>query len=400
MSLFSNLFKRNTQNEVVAPDTYQENNALAAIFGKINLDDTATALSAFFAAVQLISNSVAQLPIVVKTNDEVNTAHPINSIFKNTLMSKYVFMKQMINDLLIHGNAYAYIERAQDGTPINLIYCQNGDCTPHFNKNTQELWYRVFCVRGKVEPVNVIHLYKDSFDGWQGRSIISFAQNVLKLGLATDKSASRYYSSGCSIQGALTIKGTRKNSKEQARQAFIETHSGANASGLVILDDDMSYTPLSSNANESQMLEARLFNVQEIARYFNISPVLLGDLSKTSYSTIEQANIEFVLHTLMPYIVMIEDEFNRKLVKPSEKNVTVDLDESALLRGDKKTTSAYLKELTSAGIISLNEARRILGLPEKEGCDELIIPYTDTTQNTVGNKEEEPDEDTNEEPDE
>jgi len=67
----------------------------------------------------------------------------------------------------------------------------------------------------------------------------------------------------------------------------------------------MSYTPLSGNANETQMLETRLFNVAEIARYFNINPVLLGDLSKSSYNTIEAANLEFLTHTLMPYVSMV-----------------------------------------------------------------------------------------------
>lgn len=67
----------------------------------------------------------------------------------------------------------------------------------------------------------------------------------------------------------------------------------------------MTYTPLSGNANETQMLETRLFNVAEISRYFNINPVLLGDLSKSSYNTIEAANLEFLTHTLMPYVSMV-----------------------------------------------------------------------------------------------
>jgi len=149
----------------------------------------------------------------------------------------------------------------------------------------------------------------------------------------------------------------------------------------------MEYTPLSGNANENQMLETRLFNVAEISRYFNISPVLLGDLSKSSYNTIEAANIEFLTHTLMPYVSMIQDEFNRKLVKPSEVGISIDLDESYLIKADKNSTANYLKTLVDGGIITRNEARTQLGYNEIEGCDKLIVPYTSISDNTINEKD-------------
>lgn len=150
----------------------------------------------------------------------------------------------------------------------------------------------------------------------------------------------------------------------------------------------MSYTPLSGNANETQMLETRLFNVAEIARYFNINPVLLGDLSKSSYNTIEAANLEFLTHTLMPYVSMVQDEFNRKLVKPSEAGITIDLDESYLIKADKDSTAQYLKTLVDSGIITRNEARKQLGYNEMEGCDDLIVPFTNIKDNTIGKQQE------------
>ena len=136
------------------------------------------------------------------------------------------------------------------------------------------------------------------------------------------------------------------------------------------------------------MLETRLFNVAEISRYFNINPVLLGDLSKSSYNTIEAANLEFLTHTLMPYVSMVQDEFNRKLVKPSEAGITIDLDESYLIKADKNSTAQYLKTLVDSGIISRNEARKQLGYNEIKGCDDLIVPFTNIKDNTIGNQEE------------
>lgn len=369
----------------------REDSATSLIFGGYKLEDSATSLSAFYAALELISNSIAQLPILVKKNNEVDKNHPINFLFKDGLMSKYNLIKMLITDVILHGNAYCYIERAKDGTPIGLVYCEHGTVTVLYDKNKQELYYQIpFIRKSNIEPINVLHLFKDSNNGIIGRSLITYANQVIKLSQATDKAARNYYASGCALQGALTIKGARKGAKEQARQAFADTH-GDKGSGLVILDDDMSYQQLSSNANDSQMLEARSFNVAEIARYFNINPILLGDKSGASYNSIELANIEFVTHTLLPYVVMMQDEFNRKLVKPSEDGITVDIDETWLMKGDQKTTAEYLSKLTSSGIMTINEARNHLGLSPVEGGDEVQIPYTKIVDNKISgiNNEEE-----------
>lgn len=383
-----NIFKRSNSN--IAETTYpQEQSATSLIFSNY-LDGVATSLSAYYAAKELICNSVAQLPIRIKRNNEIDFNHSLNFIFRNTLLSKFNFIKMLVSDIIDYGKAYAYIKRAKDGTPISLVYCENGSCMEHYDSRKQELYYTApFIRKGKIEPVDIIHLYKNSKDGVKGIALRSYANTIITLAQATDKAASKYYSSGCALQGALTIKGSRRNSKEQARQAFQESH-GENGSGLVILDDDMTYTQLSSNANDSQMLEARTFNVDEIARFFNINPVLIGDLTHTSYNTIEAANIEFVTHTLMPYIALFEDEFNRKLIKPSEYGIiSIDFDESFLLRGDKTTTANYLKNLVSGGIMSVNEARAQLGLQEKANCDDLIIAFTNIQDNKINKEDEE-----------
>ena len=390
MRIFGLEINRRNNEQQPTPVLPSEPSATSVIFAGYNLDGSATSLSAFYAAMELISNSVAQLPILVKRNNKIDTNHPINLLFKDSLISKFNFMKMLITDVILHGNGFAYIERAADGTPINLIYCEYGTVNIVYNRQKQEVYYQIpFIKKGKIEQIDVIHLYKDSKDGIQGISLSAYASEVIKLSKATDKAASKYYSSGCALQGALTIKGARKGAKDQARQAFQETH-GDRGSGLVILDDDMTYTPISSNANESQMIEARTFNVAEIARFFNINPILLGDNSGANFSSIEAANIEFVSHTLQPYITMIEDEFNRKLVKPSEsKNIFIDIDEKFLMKGDMNTTAEYLTKLTSAGVMSINEAREHLGLIPVDGGDECRIPYTKIEDNNLNKNKEE-----------
>lgn len=376
-----NIFKRNNTQVSVGPvDEPADYNPTTAIFGSFNTDYKATGLSAFFSAVNLISNSIAMLPIRVKQG---NTILPTSKadIFERGMLSKFMFMKMLIWDLLIHGEALAYIERDVNGEPIELVYCEHGSWTCQYVQNQRSIYYLINFIRqGKIYPNDVIHLYSLSDNGVNGRAISNYAFQILKLAKSTDKAAQRYYSSGCAVQGALTIKGSRKGAKESARAAFQRTHAGDNASGLVILDDDMTYTALGSNANDSQMLESRLFNVTEIARLFNISPVLLGDLSKSSYGTVEQAQLDFVIHCLMPYITMIESEMSRKLFKNGYK---IDLDENYLLRGDKSTMSNYIKSLVDGGILSINEGRELLGYDRIENGDEHRVAFSDVSQNSI-----------------
>ena len=118
---------------------------------------------------------------------------------------------------------------------------------------------------------------------------------------------------------------------------------------------------------------------------------MVGDLSHSSYSTIEATLLEFVTHTLSPYIIMCEEEFTRKLIKPSEKYLYINLDENYKLKSDKQSQANYLNTLVSGGIITANEARQILGFNKVDNADSLVIPYTNIKDNTLGtqNKDEE-----------
>ena len=143
------------------------------------------------------------------------------------------------------------------------------------------------------------------------------------------------------------------------------------------------------------LLETRLFNVQEIARFFNISPVLLGDLSKSSYNSVEQAMIAFTVNCLAPYVINLEQELNKKLILPSDQNkFYIDIIEEDIIKTDKQAQVSYLSTLVDKGIISRNEARKQLGYGPVEGGDELTVSYTDVSQNQVNQEDKNTDQNT------
>ena len=155
-------------------------------------------------------------------------------------------------------------------------------------------------------------------------------------------------------------------------------------SGISVLQGNMKYQQIQMSGRESQLLDSRQYSVQDIARFFGISPVLLGDLSKASFSTLEAVQNDFLVHTLQPYITMIENEFNRKLLKQSEANLAVILETNEILRIDKAAQSSYYTSLINSGVLSINEVRKELGYNSiGDDGDKHLIAYTDIQQNTI-----------------
>lgn len=383
---WKNLFKK---KEVEKRDLNYVPFSDALIFSTLRNQYSSMNISAVFRAVEIISDSVATLPIRVKAvneKDEIKS-HPLNLVFadKYNVMSKYNFIKLLIQSVILKGNGFAYIERGEDGSVLRLRYLESSDVQIFWDKNKEQLYYTCNVIsRKRIEPINMIHLVKNSYDGINGVSVLSYAARSLKLANNTENSANSFFTNGCNLSGVLTVQGqVTDKQREQIRQSWNSAYSNG-GNGLAILQGNMEYKPIQLSAADSQLLESRLFNVQDIARFFGISPVLLGDLSHSSYATIEAAQQEFLLHTLNPYIVMIEEEFTRKLVKPSE-NLEINFDETALLKTDKKALADYYGSLLDKGVLSINEVRTELGYAEIDGGDKHTIAYSKIEDNDINN---------------
>ena len=365
----------------------------ALIFGKFSANSPLM-ITAVYAALSLISNSIATLPVKVKQKKDNKTDeidHPVSKLFYDTLLSKFTLMKKLTWDLLVNGNAFMYIVRNKQGNPESLVYLEPGDVTIDYNKQKGTLKYGITNHEGIRKSVNykdVLHFAQNTRDGIHGRGFLYFGADILKLCGYTQDAASDFFSSGCNIKGILSFKHqVRDEQKTKIREQWNSIHGGNTGSGIAVLEGDTEFIPVSQNGAESQMLETRQFNVVEIARLFNISPVLLGDLSHTNYSSIEDARLDFIINCLLPIIQIYESEINRKLLGNSQI-YHIDLDESVLMVADKSTTANYLQTLVGAGIITINEARRILGFNDVDDGDRLIIPYTDINMNTIAELDE------------
>lgn len=393
---FFGLEKEKRNNEL----QYVSNFSDALTFGSIFCNTTPMNLSAVYRATELISDSIAVLPIKVQKLGEDGKneldSHPIKLLFSernsNNLLSKFNFMKLLVQSVILRGNGFALIERAEDGTVTGLKYLESTEVIINYNKQTFDLYYTVpkLTKTKHIEPINMIHLVKNSYNGIEGVSVLSYANRIIKTANATEESAKSFFDNGMNLSGVLTVQGQlQQKQKDDIRASWAQAYSNG-GQGLAVLQGNMSYQPIQINAKDAQMLESRQFNVQDIARFFGISPVLLGDLSHASYNTIEAVQQEFLVHTLQPYVTMIENEFNRKLLKPSERKLNIILETNEILRTDKAAQAQYYSTMLTNGLLTQNEIRKELGYNPIEGGDKLVIPYTDLEQNTVDNNTNKP----------
>lgn len=352
-------------------------------------------LSPFFAGVNMISNSLAMMSWLFKNQyDEIlPDTNYLYYLFTDAKMTRFNMMKNVITDLILHGNGFIYIERDHEtGKPRTLHYSPANQTLLYYNPISYDIYFMnpAFSTHWD-DGTNYLHFYMNTRDGYNGTPIRDYAYKTIQLAGNTEKAKSDYYSSGGQLFGLVTVNettpmvGVRDSSMAQLRQTWDEARAQAEGTGTIFVPADLKYQQLSSTAKDSEFIEASEYNITDIARFLNISPVLLGDLRHNTYGTLSESQREFLLHTLFPYVKMIEEEATRKLVMPSKQGTYfIDLDENAILATDAEKQANYYQKLVQAGIMTVNEARGALGLPKVDGGDRLMVAYSNVDSNTIG----------------
>ena len=402
---FFNIFESRSksddiQNPCPVPPAPDDNvNAMSLSNLLRQMKGNAMNLSAFFAGVNLIANTIATIKVTFK-DDEDNLLprwHYLWHLFEDTEMTQFNMIRNVIKDVILHGNGFLYIERdAETGHPVKLHYSPAKQTIMYYNPLNNMMFYMNTIYNNKWNSGdNYIHLYINSDDGFTGIAIPSYAYKTISLANATEKAANDYYASGSQLFGIITTNttqpmvGTAEKQIKSLRQSWNEARSQSQGSGTIFIPQDLKYTPLSSNAKDSALIESRLYNVAEVGRWLQISPFLLGDLSHNAYNSLSESQMAFLLYTLNPYVVALEEEMNCKLIMPSKYDTEhVDLDQNSILAVDKEAQANYLGNLVKNGLMTPNEARKVLGLPQTEGGNKLFVSFTDINQNTIAEVEE------------
>ena len=368
------------------------------LFGKLSSKSNAMGISAVFAATNLIANTIAMLPIIIEKKAEEgkskDTEHYLNYVFsdRNTgnLLSKFSLIKQIIQSVILRGNAFCYIDRTPDGKVSNVRFLEASDVIIYYSKERNLLYYDCPIVSKKhIEPINMLHFVLHSYNGIEGVSLLNYASRTLGITNASENSAKNFFENGMNVNGLIKVTTPLSaKQKEEIRQSWMQAY-GNGGGGLAVINANMDYQQLQLSPEDSQLLSSRQYNVTDIARFFNIDPSLIGGEGKTTYNSLEQSQQAFLCHTLQPYIAMIENELNRKLLLPSEKNIKIELETNELLRTNKQAQADYYTKMVSGGILSINEVRQELGFNGiGEDGDKHYIAYSSTDKNEIGNSNE------------
>lgn len=390
----TNNVQKETRNDESDYTAYSPLNSNSLLFGtRNNTTCGALNLSAVYRCTEIITNALAQLDIVVKKKTArgkttVVKNHAVNLLFedKTNYLDKYTFIKMMIQSVIIKGNGFAYIQRDGSGTPTHLRYLETQDVNIIWHKERNELYYQIPILgKSKVLPKDILHFKLFSNDGIKGISILAHARRVIAIGGATDNQAEKFFSNGTALSGIISVPQHMSGKQKQELLGSWNTIWSNGGEGLAVVDGGASYQSISLSSKDSQMIESREFNVLDIARFFGVPASLLNVSGFNGKNTLEDEQANLLVNTLMPYIRMVEAEFAKKLLNDNETNLKVILDTENYLRSNKASLSSYLTSLVQNGIMTVNEARKQLGLSEVENGDNLLIAYSDTAQNTIGN---------------
>lgn len=382
MGLFDFIFKRNSKQE--KPRAYAGG---GLPFARLS-DHGAMNLSAFYACVDAISSDVAKLPLEPYTIDERGRKvkaldDPTYELLcftpdESGTATRFTFLQALVTSMLLKGDGFASIERdPRNGYARSMHFERYEDVTVYYKTADEgggiSHYYNNRTGRNYA-PEDMIHILGFSYDGLRGVSCIRHAASVLGISTASDERARKALGDGVAT-GILTFQQQRI--KGEKRQDIIDewnnTVSYGN-NGLAIIDGGATYTPLNVNPRDAQLLESRQFNVVEICRFFRISPVKIGDLSKSSYSTVEATNSAYLADTLSTHLVKIELELRRKLYPRQVRGrMRVEFDTSEILRIDTMARTQMMSQLAPYAVMTTNEMRQMLNLEPISGGDEPFV---------------------------
>ncbi len=351
-------------------------------------EDSSMQVAAFYRGLIYISSQIAKLPWEVKdANNNIieNDISRLLSLLANPELDAMAFRLWAVQNAIIHGNAYAEIERTITGKPIALWPIRSRDVCIERDKSGN-LVYRVLGGTeggGDVflEPKNVFHLKNfHTKDGLVGQGIVAYAKDVLGISLGADQMAGNLFGNGGIPSGIIKVKGALSpEAAKRLKESWDAAHGGRKSSGTAVLEEEASYEPISMDPEVLQFLESRKFSVLEIARFLGLPPTKLFDTTAATYSNQEQSNLEVATDVLDAWACNLEIQADIKILNKRYGGLYSELDLYSVFRGDMTTRSNYFSKMMQTAAITPNEIRKREGMAPYEEGDEFYVAVNNYT---------------------
>lgn len=344
--------------------------------------DTAPTISAVYGCMQIISGLIARLPLelIQRTakGTEVITDHPAVPLIKYTpdgIRTPFAWRQMLEAQVLTRGNGYSRIKRNAKFEPIALEW-MNPIYVECWRTTAGDVFYRF---KGKVlYQYEVFHHREMSMDGIVGMSPVTAMREQMGLALVTQEHGSRYFSNGAAPSVVFTAPlAASKEQMDRIRDEVLKNHGGvANSGKPMIAYGGLTVSPISLTNEDSQFLESRKFDVEEIARAYRVPLHLLQSTEKTTSwgSGIEQLNRAFVDYSLADRLIRWEQELDMSLLTEADRKHGLGhkFDTSEMTRGTDLERAQYYQAMRNIAALSVNDVREMEGLndlPDHLGDD-------------------------------
>lgn len=372
--------------------------------------DSSLQLTAVYGCVRVLSNAVMTLPFVLyeqmaNGGKKRITKHWLYRLLArrpNDYQNAAEFRSMMQGHLVLRGNAFARIFSNARGEVTDLIPIHPDRVTIELLSDTS--WrYSIKNNDGsetKVARRDMFHLKGLSGDGIIGYNPVQLARYALSGAIAAQNYGTRFFQNDAAPTGGWIEHPSNFKDAEARRlwaESWQEQQGGKNKGKVAVLEYGLKYHPGVPISNgDAQFIESRKYSVSDIARLFGVPPHMVGDLEKATFSNIEQQSIDFVTHSLTPWLVCWEEAIRFNFLDPEDDTLQVEFPTISLLRGDSTARGLYINTRIMNGSMTRNEARLMEGDNPLPGLDDPLRPL-----NMVGNgaaEEEDTEEEDGEEP--
>ena len=354
---------------------------------------TAMYSAAFWHGINTISGDCGQITLeLVRDNGdgvEVDKQHPAARLLRrpHPLLRAGDFRELMQMRAIVYGNACAKIERDGSGRPVELLPLHPEHTNVEYDDNGQ-LWY-VSKVAGEdvsYYPEDVFHITSLSTNGLWGLPLVQVAQDVLGDELGLQSFALKSFANGAVPGGWLKVPGRLTSEKRsELRNDWQQVHGGlSNAGNIGVLDAGKEFVPINSDHASAQMIEARKFAVDQVARILLLPAFKLNNYERATFSNVEEMQRQY-LTALSRWLNKWEQEADAKLLTEDEFDggaLAFSWNTKKLIQADSKTRAEVEGMEIVNRVRSPNEVRRERGLPPYEGGDSFANPYTTTGEAT------------------
>jgi HK97 family phage portal protein len=362
--------------------------------------ETALRSTVVLACIRVLSTSVAGLPFhlyrrLAGGGKEIAREHPLYRLLHtqpNSWQTSFEWREQMMLHLLSHG--FALDEKVYTGGAISEIVPLHPSRvkTEQLENNRLRYTYREASGSSTVYTQDAVMSVRGmSDDGVNGMSTIELARDAIGLARACEIHGATFFGNGARPGVILsTDQMLSPEAAENTRNQWERAHRGADRSNrTAVLQGGLKVSELGGNNQESQFLEARRFQVEEVCRLFGVPPHLVGDLTRSSFSNIEQQSLDFLTNGLMPYLRRIESSIARDLLEGDDEYFA-EFDTRGVLRADAAGRGSYYNTLWNLGVLSVNEIRSLENLNPVESGDVRFVQLNMTTLDKAAQVVEEP----------